>query len=410
MSLALVDCNNFFVSCERVFAPRLEGRPVVVLSNNDGCVISRSNEAKALGIPMGAPFFQVRSDCAHHKIAVISANHELYVDMSRRVSLVLSEHASELESYSIDESFLRPPAGDALEWGRTLRADVLRRLGLPVSVGLAPSKVLAKLAAELSKKGPGVLSLFDVPERERVLAGLPTSELWGVAKAGARKLAERGVRTALELARARPELVLAALGVGGAKIAAELNGSSCLPLNGAAPPRQSATVSRSFASPVEDLDTLWAAVSSFTAQAAERLRRHRLEAGSLSVYAGWREGERFSADSAARKLPPTADTPKLLAAARAALLECFRESRRYRKAGVVLGTLLPADSPQGSLFENAGDARSRRLMRALDRVNADLGAGTLSYGAAGLSRRWGSRSESRSPCWTTRWEQLPRVF
>ncbi|MDE2039302.1 MAG: Y-family DNA polymerase [Elusimicrobia bacterium] len=409
MTLALVDCNNFFVSCERAFAPGLDGRPVLVLSNNDGCVISRSEEAKALGIPMGAPFFQVRAQAVQHRMAVISANHELYVDMSRRVSAVLAAQAREVEAYSIDESFLLVPDGDALEWGRAARAEVLRWTGLPVSVGLAPTKVLAKLASDQAKRSAGVLSLADPAAREPLLRQLPAQAIWGVAGASARKLAAHGIRTAWDLASAREGAVLQALGAAGAKIAAELRGQPCLPMNAAAPPRRSVTVSRSFANALDDFDPLWSAVASFTEQAGERLRRHGLAAGALWVYAGWRQAERLYTDGAARKLPDVADTPALLSAARQALTQAFRPARRYKKAGVVLGALSPADSPQVALFADIEAERRRRLMRTLDRLNAGLGPGTLRYGAASLSHDWGWRSENRSPCWTTRWEQLPAL-
>ena len=407
--LALLDCNNFFVSCERVFAPRLEGRPVIVLSNNDGCVISRSEEAKALGIPMGAPFFEVRPLVVERGVAAISANHELYVDMSRRVSRVLAGHAAEIEEYSIDESFLRPPAGEPLEWARRAREDVRLWTGLPVSVGLGPTKVLAKLAADLAKKRGGVFSLLEKAARDKVLEGLPVDDVWGLAEASARRLSAHGLRTALDLARAREGAVRDALGVAGLKIAAELRGEPCIELNHAPAQRQSATVSRSFARAVEGFAPLWSAVASFASQAGERLRRHGLAAGEVRVFTAWLEEGAMRWQAAYEKIAPSDATPVLIEAARRALERIFRDDRGYKKAGVVLSRLEPSRPAQAPLFDDPAARRTGRLMSALDAVNAGFGAGTLRYAAAALSKRWAPRRENRSPCYTTRWEDLPHA-
>lgn len=407
--LALLDCNNFFVSCERVFSPRLEGRPVIVLSNNDGCVISRSEEAKALGIAMGAPFFEVRPLVLEHEAAAISANHELYVDMSRRVSLVLARHAAEIEAYSIDESFLRVPPGDAEDWARRAREEVRLWTGLPVSVGLGPTKVLAKLAADMAKRRGGVFSLCDAAARLDLLAQTPVDEVWGVAQASARRLSVHGARTALDLAFARDGAVRAALGITGLKIAAELRGQPCLPLNHAPPPRRTLTVSRSFARAVSDFDALWSAVASFIGQAGERLRRHGLAAAEVAVFTGWREEGRLLGETGRELIAESAATPALSAAARRILERLFRTQRAYKKAGVVLSRLEPAEAAQRTLFENAVDDRQGRLMKALDKINARLGAGALRYAGAALSRRWAARCENRSPFYTTRWEDIPHA-
>ncbi|MBI3289519.1 MAG: hypothetical protein HYZ74_08385, partial [Elusimicrobia bacterium] len=215
-AFALVDCNNFFVSCERAFRPELEGRPVIVLSNNDGCVISRSEEAKVLGIPMGAPFFEVRPIVAEHKVVSISANHELYVDLSRRVCAVLGRHAPVVENYSIDESFLTFPESRDLEArAHALRAEVRLWTGLPVSIGLAPTKALAKLGSDKAKKGSGVMSLFDAGAREALLDETPVVHLWGIAKRSALRLAAHRILTAGDFTRARDALIRSALGIGG---------------------------------------------------------------------------------------------------------------------------------------------------------------------------------------------------
>ncbi len=408
--LALADCNNFFVSCERAFRPALEGRPVIVLSNNDGCVISRSNEAKALGVGMGVPFFEVRSLCAENGVVSISANHELYVDVSRRVTEVLRRHSPEVESYSIDESFLTwPDVETALERARALRAEVARWTGIPVSVGVAPTKALAKLASDRAKKADGVLSLLNARERAAALDATPVEHVWGIARRSAERLAPFGVVTAADFAALSDPLILKTLGIGGLRLAQELRGVSCLTLAAKPAAQKSILVSRSFGRSVAALEPLESAVASFAARAAERARRHGLKAGALRVFLGWREEGAPVADDAVRRLPATDDTAALSRAAKELVGSLFVEARDYRRAGVILGALEPADSGQSGLFDDGSVERSRRLMKTMDRLNAVLGPGTLRYGGEKVSRGWTPRSERRSPCWTTRWEDLPRV-
>ncbi|MDX6768099.1 MAG: Y-family DNA polymerase [Elusimicrobiota bacterium] len=406
--VALVDCNNFFVSCERVFRPELEGRPVVVMSGNDGCVISRSEEAKALDIPMGAPIFEVRPTLVEHKVECISANHELYVDFSRRVGEVLARHSPVIENYSIDESFLTwTEPEDPLARARRLREEVIRWTGVPVSVGLAPTKTLAKLAADKAKKAGGALSLLDPVERDLVLHGTPAGGVWGIGRRLADRLSSYGVRSALDLASMPDARARKALGIGGLKLAWELRGTPCLALAEAPPARQSVTVSRSFGEAVLSVEPLRAAVAGFASQAAERLRRHGLAAGGLRVYTGWREEGVEDFASADRRIPPTNDGAALVKAAVGLLETLFVEGRRHKKAGIVLSWLSPADAPQNELFDDGSAQRAARRNRAVDRVNAALGAGTLRYAATAGWRTWVPKSERRSPCWTTRWEDLP---
>lgn len=409
-AFALVDCNNFFVSCERAFRPELERRPVVVLSNNDGCVISRSEEAKALGVGMAAPFFEIRALAAEHKIAVISANHELYVDMSRRVSAVLARHAPVVENYSIDESFLTFPDDHELTArAHALRAEVRRWTGLPVAVGLAATKALAKLGSDKAKKCGGVLSLLDDGARWAILDETPVTYIWGIAKRSALRLAPYGVRTAGDFARCHDAVIQSTLGIGGLKLAHELRGVSCLTLAAAAPARQSMTVSRSFGKPVYGLEALKSALATFAARGAERARRHGLRAGELAVHFGWREDDRPLLDGDSVKLPPTNDTPALIRAAKALAERLYVEGRAYKKAGIVLGALDAADGAQSEFFDDGSAERSTRLSKAVDRLNASLGGGVLRYGGEKASTAWGSRCDSMSPSWTTRWEDLKPV-
>ena len=405
---ALVDCNNFFVSCERVFRPELERRPVIVLSNNDGCVISRSEEAKALGIGMGVPFFEVRPIVVERGIVSISANHELYVDFSRRVSEVLKRHAPTVEGYSIDESFLTLPGdGDLLGRAHAIRAEVGRWTGIPVSVGLAPTKALAKLASDKAKKAGGVLSFLGAAARAEALAATPVEHVWGIASRSAARLAEHGARTAAEFADLDDALIQRTLGVGAVKLAHELRGISCLTLTAAPPERQSVTVSRSFGRAVGSLDALETAVACFAARAGERARRHGLQAGALRVFLGWREDGRPAGDDAVQRLTPTDDTPTLARAAKSLVGRLFVEGRAYRKAGVVLGAMRNADFAQAEFFDDGRAERSRRLLRAVDGLNASLGPGTLRYGGEAVSAAWTPLCERRSPRWTTSWDELP---
>lgn len=407
---ALVDCNNFFVSCERAFRPDLEGRPVVVLSGNDGVVISRSEEAKAAGIGMAVPWHEVRALAAEHGVLALSANHELYVDMSRRVAETLQRHSPEVEGYSIDESFLTLPDGPGLlARARDLRAEVGRWTGIPVSVGLGPTKALAKLASDKAKKAGGVLSLLDPAARAEALRVTPVEHVWGIAKASAAKLAAHGAATAADFA-ALPDAVLQkTLGVGGVRLAQELRGVSCLTLAHAAPRRQSVTVSRTFGRPVGSLAGLDSALASFAAQAAERARRHGLRAGAVSVFVGWRDEGGLRGDDASLRLTPTDDTAAITRAAKALGEKLFVEGRSLRKAGVVLGALESAEDGQGDFFDDGRAERTRRLSKAVDRVNASLGAGTLRYGGTAAPRPWTPKSEKRSPRWTTVWGELPGV-
>ncbi|MBI3564648.1 MAG: Y-family DNA polymerase [Elusimicrobia bacterium] len=407
---ALVDCNNFFVSCERVFRPELEGRPVVVLSGNDGVVISRSEEAKALGIGMAVPFHEVRALAVEHRVAALSADHELYVDMSRRVAEVLRRHSPEVEGYSIDESFLSmPDDGSLLTRARDLRAEVGRWTGIPVSVGLGPTKALAKLASDKSKKAGGVLSLLDPAVRAEALRVTPVEHVWGIAKASAAKLAAHGATTAADFASLSDAVLQAALGVGGVRLAQELRGVSCLTLAHAAPERQSVTVSRTFGRPVGSLAGLDSALASFAAQAAERARRHGLKAGAVRVFVGWREEGGLKGDDAVVRVPPTDDTAAITRAAKALGERLFVEGRSLRKAGVVLGALERADDAQGDFFDDGRAERARRLSKAVDRLNASLGAGTLRYGGTAAPKEWTPKSATRSPRWTTVWSELPKV-
>jgi DNA polymerase V len=416
--IALVDCNNFYVSCERVFQPELRGKPVVVLSNNDGCVIARSNEAKALGIAMGAPWHLHRDRFAVAGVIVRSSNYTLYGDMSARVMEVLSQFTPDLEIYSIDEAFLGMAGfGARLKaHARALRATVLKWTGIPVLVGIAPTKTLAKVANHAAKKDEkhgGALLLLDQAAQDAALAKIGLTDLWGVAGRLAARLAAIGINTPLDLKRGDPRLIRERLGVFTMRLALELRGLACLDLERTTPDRKSIMASRSFGRPVTTLPELREAVASYTARAAEKLRRQHLATAHLMVFI---ETNRFKPDDAQHfaarpvRLPvATSDTAKLIGAALAGLAAIWRDGYRYKKAGVVLLDLHPATAAQEGLFDKADTSRRTALMCTIDRLNTRFGRDTLTFAATGRPRPWKLRRELLSPCYTTAWDELLRV-
>ncbi|MBI5519620.1 MAG: Y-family DNA polymerase [Desulfovibrio sp.] len=416
---ALVDCNNFYASCERLFRPELKRTPIVVLSNNDGCVISRSSEAKALGIPMAAPAFQWEHAFRRHGVAVFSSNYALYGDLSARVMSVLEDMAPRVEVYSIDEAFLDlTGVADAETLCRALRERVARHTGIPVSIGIARTKTLAKLAAGRAKKRPeheGVFRL-DEADREGLLAATEAGEVWGVGHRSAKRLAARGVRTALDFIRLPQQWVRTELTVTGLHIQLELKGISCLDMAAAPAPRRSVLCSRSFGQLIEDREHLREAVCSFAARAAEKLRRAGLEAQAVQVFVltpRHRQELPQHQGQATIGLPLPSDfTPEIVDAALRGLDEAFREGFAYLKAGVVLLGLTPASARQRSLLDLPPEERQRRraLTAVMDAVNARHGRGALRLAlSAAPDRPWHMRQHRRSPRYTTNWDELPRV-
>lgn len=409
---ALVDCNNFYVSCERVFDPALEGRPVVALSNNDGCVIARSEEAKALGIPMGAPLFRVRPLIREHGVRVYSSNYALYGDMSGRVMASLAEFAPDVEVYSIDEAFLDIAGAGrrgAARYGREIRAKIHRWTGIPVSIGIAETKTLAKLAAGIAKGSPD--GVFAFPQAV-ALARTEVGDVWGIGRRHAAMLKASGILTALDLRSAALGWARKRMGLGGARTVLELGGTACLDLETQPAEKKTTTVSRSFAHPVEELDALRDAVSVFAARAAAKLRRGRLLAGGVTVFI---HTNRFAEsgpqyhDAATRPLAsPTSHTGDITGAALSALERIFRPGLRYKKAGVLLFELIAEEKAPLTLFGAGGDSgRGGRLMKAFDEINRKFGRGLIRYGSARPG--WRMNQACRSPHYTTRWEDLPRV-
>ncbi|MBP8606185.1 MAG: Y-family DNA polymerase [Phycisphaerae bacterium] len=412
---ALVDCNNFYVSCERVFNPRLENRPVVVLSNNDGCIVSRSDEVKALGIPMGKAAFEVRDILDKHHVEMLSSNYTLYADMSSRVMQTLSEFTPNIEIYSIDEAFLDLSgiAGSLTAYGRRIQQTVRQWTGIPVSVGIASTKTLCKLANKLAKKSSkaaGVLNLIDSPYLQEALRRAAAADVWGVGYRTAGKLGKAGILTALDLSRADIEWIRQQFGIEGVRTVYELRGIACYPLQENPPSKKSLAVSRMFGRPIESFDQLSEAVASYASRAGEKLRQAHLAAGVLTVFAATsRFIQKRYFNACTIEFPvQTSDSVELIRASLDALGKIYRSGYQYKKAGVLLHHLGDEAKVQKCLFDVADRDKSRRLMRAIDAINARSGC-SICWGAEGLEKPWRTQFNRLSPKYTTRWDQLPVV-
>jgi len=415
---ALVDCNNFYVSCERVFNPKLAGKPVIVLGNNDGIVVARSNEAKALGVPMGVPAFKFQPLIRKHDVQAFSSNYALYGDMSQRVMETLQQFSPEVEVYSIDEAFLGLTGfthTNLTDYGCTIRATVKRWTGIPVSVGIAETKTLAKIAnhhAKQSTESSGVFDLTTWPDRDSLLAQVPVEDVWGIGPAHARRLSRHGITTALALRGADDQWIRKQMGVVGLRTVQELRGFSCMPLEQCPPPKQGITCSRSFGRPVTTLVEMREAVAAYTARAAEKLRGEQLAASALTVFLTtnpFKEEPQYSNALTIRLPVATEATPELLRVALQGVESIYRDGFRYKKAGVMLLGLVPVSQVQSNLFDHVDRERSKRLMRAVDSVNARDGADTVRFAATGLAQRWRTKFTKRSPGYTTNWHELPLV-
>jgi DNA polymerase V len=412
---ALVDCNNFYVSCERVFNPKLENRPVVVLSNNDGCIVSRSNQVKALGIPMGKAAFEVRDVLQKHRVESLSSNYTLYADMSNRVMQTLFQFTPDIEIYSIDEAFLDLSGipTSLTEYGRQIRATVKQWTGIPVSVGIARTKTLTKIANKLAKDSPkanGVLNLVDSAFIEQALKRIPVVDVWGVGYRSARKLEKKCIRTAWDLSRADITWIQKNFGVEGVRTVYELRGICCYPLEQNPPLKKSLAVSRMFGRPVESIDELTEAVATYASRAGEKLRQGRLAAGMLTVFITTsRFIEKRYFNSCTIEFPvQTNDSMEIIKASISALEKIYRKGYVYKKAGVLLRNLVSENKVQGNLFDTADRNRSKRLMQAIDAINL-RGVCPVRWGAEGFQKPWHARFSNLSPKYTTHWEQLPKV-
>ena len=415
---ALVDCNNFYVSCERIFEPSLEGRPVVVLSNNDGCVVSRSNEAKKLGIGMGVAFFKVSDLAEKHGVVALSSNYTLYADMSRRVMETLCNFTPEIEVYSIDEAFLNLSGfGDNLtDYGRTIRRTVKQWTGMPVSIGIAETKTLAKIANRFAKRSPeadGVFELTDQTRIDEALAQTGVEHIWGIGIKTCIKLKRTGIKTALALRGVEIEWVRRRFGVTGVRTVYELRGMSCYELEDQPPTKKGITVSRMFGRKVETLEELKEAIASYASRAGEKLREGGLAAGAMIVYVTTSRfvnpRKRYFNSHGVNFPTATNYTPELIEYATGAIERLYKKGFLYAKAGLILGDLVPEGRVQGNLFDYADRQKSRRLMQAIDAVNLKLPDSPLIWAAEGIDQPWQAKFAKRSKRYTTQWDELAEV-
>ena len=420
--IAMVDCNNFYCSCERVFDPTLANVPVAVLSNNDGCVIARSQEVKDAGIKMGTPAFKVRDQLKDHGVRVFSSNYTLYGDMSRRVMDVLDTMAPRIEVYSIDEAFLDLTGFDRdtlNDYGREIKRKVQRWTGIPVGVGIAPTKTLAKLANYYAKKHPvetgGVKTLLNSIETECVLNWAEVGDVWGVGSASIAKLNALGIYTAADLASADPKVIRGLMTVVGHRTLLELRGTPCLDLEIEPPIRKGVASTRSFGRTVTELDELNQAIAGFIDRAAFKLRRESLVAERLEVFIKtdrFRTDAKQYANAASMQLPvPSADTGELTTYGGQLVRRIYRPGFAYKKAGVFLTELRQRHEVQTGLFDHADRDRRDRLLKAFDQINHRFGSGSIGTAARSLERQptWQMKREHLSPAYTTRWSELPVV-
>jgi DNA polymerase V len=416
---ALVDCNNFYASCERVFSPAIRRRPVVVLSNNDGCVIARSNEAKALGFNMGDPYFKVKPQLAKHRVAVFSSNYTLYGDMSRRVMQTLEQLAPTVEVYSIDEAFLEL-SGFANEAVPALASHIRRTVrqwtGIPVSVGIGPTKTLAKAANRLAKKNPdanGVWSLATPSSQQEALSQLPVGDVWGIGRQWDKLLKAQNVTTALALSEQSDAWLKKHLNVVGQRTAWELRGVPCIPLELAPPPRKGIMVSRSFGRRLTEFEPVREALAAYVTRIGEKLRRERLHARQMMIFlhnSPFDAKEAYFSRQASFQLAhPTSDTAELIHQACNALARIFRRGIHYNKCGVMLTELTPDTEYQGDFLDTRDIARSKQLMTALDAINRRMGRDTVFYAASGIRRDWAMARSMKSQHFTTDWQQILRI-
>jgi DNA polymerase V len=416
--IALVDCNNFYASCERVFQPELRGKPVVVLSNNDGCVIARSNEAKALGIPMGEAWHICKNRVKTEGVIVRSSNYTLYGDMSRRVMSVLGEFTPNLEIYSIDEAFLSLAGfGSRIEaHARAIHRTVPAWTGIPVSVGIARTKTLAKLANRTAKKhaaSGGICVLDSEAAIEAALARVELTDLWGISGRLSARLIELGITTPIQLQQSDARFMREKFGVVMERMVLELRGIPCIGLEQSIADRKSIMASRSFGRAVTTRQELEEAVAAYVARAAEKLRRQQLVTASLQVFIHtnrFRQDQRQYNATQAYEIPvATADTGRLTQAALRALAAIWRPEYQYKKAGVMLLELHKAAQVQETLFHASDTPASQARMRAIDALNARFGRDTVTYAASGRRRGWKLRSSFHSPRYTTSWQELLSV-
>lgn len=414
---ALIDCNNFYASCERLFRPDLKNRPIIVLSNNDGCAIARSNEAKALGIKMGDPYFKIKALCNEKNVAVFSSNYTFYGDMSARVMSVIEANWPEVEIYSIDEAFLNlrslNPAQCTMFCER-LQKIILKHTGIPTSIGIGQTKTLAKIANHIAKKVLRI-PVVDVTPFPHWLDKVAIEDVWGVGRRWAVKLVSMNIKTAGDLARADLSFVRKCFNVVLQRTAYELRGQSCLEMDEIAP-KQSIISSKSFGTMQTERTALEEAISAHVARAWEKMRKQQSVVSYLSVFVlsnrFRKDLAQYSQSTGFKLITPTDDVRYLTHAAKCCLRKIFKENIQYKKVGVVFDGLIPKDSRQTDFFCHTDDeawAHREMLMSTIEAINHRFGRSTLRLAAEGYTKPWAMKRDMKSPCYTTRWSDLPIV-
>ncbi len=415
---ALIDCNNFYVSCERIFNPKLEGRPVVVLSNNDGCVVARSNEAKAIGFKMGDPIFQRQDLVKRHKVVVLSSNFRLYGDISGRIMNLLSTFSPDYEIYSIDEIFLGLKGfekWDLAAYGKQIRQFILQSVHVPVSVGIGPTKTLAKAANAIAKRQPdlgGVKVFHHSEEAKNILRHLTVGDIWGVGRKWASQLNQLGIYSAYDLANADPHEMRKKFNVMIAKTVLELQGTACLGIEDVAP-RKNIMVSRSFAKKIDSFNDLREVVANFATNAAEKLRQQGSFASAMMVFARTnpfsQNDKQYSNSICMKFVKETDNTVIILKTAAMGLKAIYKEGFHYKKAGVMLLDLVPNSIGQGDFFIDDTKMNNKILMDILDEINDKYGRQTIQFAVCGFNKGWSLR-ENMTPAYTTNWNEVLVVY
>jgi DNA polymerase V len=413
---ALIDCNSFYASCEQVFRPELRGKPVVVLSNNDGFVVARSKEAKALGVPDLAPYFKIEPFLRKHQVAVFSSNYPLYGDLSHRVVQTLNEYAADIEVYSIDEVFVRPVKvfGDLQSYGQHMRDAVWKQVRIPVGVGIASTKTLAKLANKAAKKIPRlhyVCILEREDQREWLLRKIPVRDIWGIGSRFSARLNLLGIHSGWDLANANTKNLRRHFNVNLERTIEELNGVSCFELDDMPPTKKQIFCTRSFGEKAIALEPILEATSLYASRAAEKLRKQRHFVKTMHVFLQTSPFDKNpTSKSTTVQLPyPTDDTRLIVRTARVAIEALFQKGYSYIKSGVGLVDIADKHFFQSDLFTYGQNTRTDVLMETLDTVNARFGKGTLYTAAEGIQKKWTMRQAFRSKNYTTRWSELPTV-
>ena len=414
--IALVDCNNFYASCERVFQPHLENKPIVVLSNNDGCVIARSNESKAIGVKMGAPAFQMKELFKKNNVHVFSSNFALYGDLSKRVMTILGEEAPQIEIYSIDEAFLEFKG--ILEKNKHalyIRNKVKKWTGIPVSVGLAPTKTLAKIANHVAKKHTknGVFVLDNFQLTTKVLKRISVGDVWGVGRRYAAFLSSKGIYTAYDLVQKNEHWVKRNLSINGLKMVKELKGIPCHALESSTSRKKNICTSRSFGRKVKEFHELKEAVASYATRCAMKLRKEKSLSFKVVVFlttnpfnsseAQYRASQKITLDV------PTNDSVEITKVAIAALKKIYKSGFVYKKAGVIVSEIVPDYTRQLSLFDNRNICKQKSLMNVMDKLNTQMGRDKVRLAVQGFDRKWRLKQERLSPCYTTRFTDILTV-